>query len=397
MTAPTWVWILGSCVSRDAFNEEGGGFEIAQYWARTSLASAFCTRCVEGVELERVTSAFQRRMVEGDVRKLLPEQLRSATADVFLVDFIDERFDLLEGPDAGLCTLSNELVSSGFQLEGGKLIASGSDEFFARWERGWRALVAALRDRDELHKLRLHKTYWSAKKADGTGFLPSYPDQSVAAANAFLERLYARASQDVPSAQIIECASEWRVGALEHRWGPSPFHYVAGYYRDFMRRLRDSVAVPQAAHRLARGELLTPGSTGVQLRHLALGPAPIWIDLSEVAGSMVAVRAVVRGGSGLGLRRALVCMDFGSTDHVDLEVMELTRSHDAKVGAYRYLNTGPGVHETTFDLELPEATDRLRLGVRAWWPEDGLELEMLSVEETKRRPARPFSSVDAAG
>lgn len=401
MTVPTWVWILGSCVSRDAFNEEGGGFEIAQYWARTSLASAFCARCVEGVELERVTSAFQRRMVEADVRKLLPEQLRSATADVFLVDFIDERFDLLEGPDGSLCTLSNELVSSGFQLESGQLIASGSEEFFTRWELGWAALVAALRDRGELHKLRLHKTYWSSNKMDGSGFLPSYPDQHIAAANAFLERLYARAAQDVPSAQIIQCASDWRVGAVEHRWGPSPFHYVTGYYRDFMRRLRDSVPVSQgplpAAHRLAREELLTPGSSGVELRHLALGPEPIWIELNEVAGSRVAVRAVVHGGGGVGLRRALVCMDFGSTDHVDLEAMALVRSHDPKVGAYRYLNTGAGRHETTFELELPEGTERLRLGLRAWWPEDRLELEMLSVRETTRLPSQPVISIDASG
>jgi hypothetical protein len=385
---PTRVWILGSCVSRDALNEAGGGFELAQYWARTSLASAFCARGVEGVELDRIASAFQRRMVEGDVGKLLPDQLHIAKADVFLVDFIDERFDLFEGPGGGVCTLSNELASSGFRSEAGELIASGSDEFFWRWEQGWRALVAALRHKGELHKLRLHQAYWSSKKEDGTGFLPSYPDGYVTAANAFLARLHARASEDVPSAQVIECPSELMVGAVEHRWGPSPFHYVAGYYRDFMRRLRDSLpvapSVPSPASQRARGKLLTLESGGVELRDSALAPDPIWLDLSELAGSNVAIRAVVRGASGVGPRRALVCMDFGATESVNLEALELTRSHDPEVGAYRYLNTGAGAHETTFHLDLPEGTDRLRLGVRAWWPEDELELETLSVRESRR-------------
>ncbi len=380
------VWILGSCVTRDALAEDTEGFELVEYWARTSLASAFSATPVGSVQLSNIASSFQRRMVEGDVKKLIPSQLTAAKAELYVVDLIDERFDLCQTPDGGLCTVSNELRSSGFTRDAGRIITSGSAEFFTLWERGWSALLATLREKGALDKLRIHKAYWSTNNEDRSGFLPSYPASSILAANDFLDRLYARVAQDVPREHIIECPADLVVGALQHKWGLSPFHYVTPYYREFMRRLRESQRSARSAS--ARVEFSAPKGGPRELRDVALSAEPVWLDLRGLGGSKVVVNAKLQGGSGLGERRALVTVDFGTDQYVDAAELGLASSHDPRVGAYRYLTTGPGARETSFTLTLPPFCDRARLGVRSWWPDDWLQLETLSVNE----PARPTSA-----
>jgi len=379
----TGVWILGSCVTRDALAEDSEGFELIEYWARTSLGSAFSERSVDSVEFAKIASPFQRRMVEADVKKLLPSRLENAKSDLYVVDFIDERFDLYEAPGGGLCTLSNELLSSGFACEGGRVIASGSDEFYSLWERGWRKLVSTLSREWHLDRLRIHKAYWSTSNEDGSGF-PTYPNEHIVAANAFLDRLYARVTQDVPRHQVVECPRNLIVGAAGHRWGASPFHYVTPYYQEFMGNLRETVTASRTGRAAPAPRALVEASMPqpVELRDIELTANPAWLDLRELAGSTVAVRAIVRGGSGVRERRALITMDFGAGHRVDLAELGLARSHDPNVGAYRYLATGHGAHETSFSLKLPDNTDSLRLGVRTWWAEDWMKLETLSITET---------------
>ncbi len=385
MTGQTSVWILGSCVTRDALSEAGEGFELVEYWARTSLGSAFSEKPVDSVELFNISSAFQRRIVEADVKKLVPSLLKDAQADLYVIDLIDERFDLCEVPDGGLCTLSNELVSSGFARTSGRIITSGSDEFYSHWERGWEELVSTLRAKGALDKLRIHKAYWSTTNEAHSGFLPSYPASQILAANAFLDRLYARVAEDVPREHMVECPPDLTVGAIEHRWGLSPFHYITPYYREFMRRLLDtlirsrtlpSVPAPQGVI-----EASVPDSSELELRDVELTEEPIWLDLRRLAGSTVQLQATVCGGGGVGERRALVSMDLGGGHGVDLAQLGFASSHDPAVGAYRYLTTGPGPNETRFSLRLPEGTDRLRLGVRSWWPADSVRLQALTITE----------------
>lgn len=392
------IWILGSCVTRDALSEDGAGFRLVEYWARTSLGSAFSSATVDSVELAKIPSPFQRRMVEADVKKLLPGLLRQAKSDLYVVDLIDERFDLSEAPSGALCTLTNELLSSGFAPQPGRVIASGSDEFYALWEGGWRALVQTLRDKDELRKLRVHKAYWSTVRDDGAGFSPSYPKDYIAAANDFLARLYARVAEDVPQEHLIECGVKLTIGAADHKWGPSPFHYVTPYYREFMRRLRETIssrpaARPASASRTTH-EVSAAAVGDAVLRNIELNAHPVWLDLKRLAGTTVEVRAVVRGGQSVSPRRALIMLDFGSNHQVRVAELGLTRSHDPQVGAYRYLQTGHGSHETRFSLELPRDCEKLRLGVRSWWAEDWLQLEALSVTSPETSASTTLLSVD---
>ena len=94
----TAVWILGSCVTRDAFNEDGDGFTLGEYWARTSLGSAFSARPVDSVELDKIASPFQRRMVEADVTFVTAPRTEAYGKVVVFLDLEGNRWDLVGPP-----------------------------------------------------------------------------------------------------------------------------------------------------------------------------------------------------------------------------------------------------------------------------------------------------------
>lgn len=234
------VAIFGSCVTRDAFNlEEAGRFELVSYFAKSSLASAFDPVEVPDSYSARLASAFQRRIVQADFAKSFAKALAGLEFDMLLLDAIDERFSLCAFESGGLCTVSTELASTGFNQSrpAGRLIRSGTDEFFSLWERGWAALLAALAAGGRLDRLRINKAFWSERDAEGADYAPAYPRERIAGANAFLRRLYQRMAEDLPGGQFLEFEPGLLVGAAEHRWGRCPFHYAPEYYASLLARL----------------------------------------------------------------------------------------------------------------------------------------------------------------
>lgn len=178
-------------------------------------------------------------MVEIDTQKQLGSVLLDLDFDVLLIDLIDERFDLFEDNVGGVCTVSNELLSSGFALSKsrGRLVKSGSDEFFCLWETGWKRLIERLGDRNAIQKLCVNEVYWARVAADGQGFLPTYDDARVCAANELLARMYARMKSDIRDEQFLRFSPASLVGAVHHRWGRSPFHLVDHYYSALLEKL----------------------------------------------------------------------------------------------------------------------------------------------------------------
>ena len=137
--------ILGSCVSRDIFEFcDASDFEIVEYFARTGLASLNGAPAIDQVALDQIISPFQRRVVSYDMDKSFWTKLESLSFDLLLLDFIDDRFDLMRTKDGGLFTLSNEYVSAAGQPPRRRRIASTSKEKRRLWLAGWQRLLTEL-------------------------------------------------------------------------------------------------------------------------------------------------------------------------------------------------------------------------------------------------------------
>jgi hypothetical protein len=252
-TPPTRVLILGSCASRDAFGSAAApapGFSVVDYHARTSLASLAAAAPALDVDVTKIASSFQRRMVQRDVQKSVFERLGRVEFDILLLDFIDDRFNLLVFADGGALTESNELRAAHPQLrpQAACLVEPFSADFEARWEHGWARLWRELGTIGRHEAVLVNPVFWATHQEDGTA-LPNQP--LIAAANRYLAGRYERLARDLPAHQFIAYDRSVFASSSAHRWGPAPFHYTAAVeqacragVRRHHRRLLDQTGAP---------------------------------------------------------------------------------------------------------------------------------------------------------
>ena len=241
MNSPTRLLIFGSCVSRDILNyqQDKTQLVVVDYYARSSIASLGARPIELPSAVQNIRSKFQKRMVERDFGKDFLTDLAGLQFDILLLDLIDERFNLYLEPGGEACTLSSELLSTGFpgDSSGGSTIHSGSEEFWRLWEAGWLILLNELRRLGVLDCLVVNQVFWGSRTESGGSFEPHYSSRKIDSANKFLARMYRRIEADIPSEQFLRFDHELMAGSVTHRWGISPFHFVDGYYHSAIKQL----------------------------------------------------------------------------------------------------------------------------------------------------------------
>jgi hypothetical protein len=234
------LFIIGSCVSRDALSliEEVTDIELVRYVARTSFASQACRPWRDNVVLDAVASAFQRRMVEFDMRKSVLAAVDSTPFDVLLIDLIDDRFALLEYKQGCFATASSEFVKAVGGKPRGRRISNSSDEFEALWTAGFSSLVKFLDEKKLTHTLRINQVFWAERDSNGNA-IPNVNAQVIQDANERLARRYEQIKTLVPAAVFYQYPDACFVADANHRWGLSPYHYAPDLYRATLSHLRN--------------------------------------------------------------------------------------------------------------------------------------------------------------
>lgn len=235
------IFILGSCVSRDAFEAAGAGLVLAGYLARTSLASAFGEQAAPEPlrrQARGLQSSFQRRMVATDLGKEAGQILRAGGFDHLLLDLIDERFPLVRigGSDRSptLVTLSAELAS--LCRPGGRRVDPGTPLHWAQWCKG----VGRLLEHVPPERIVLNPARWATRSTRGE--LLQGQDE-IRKANGILDRMY-----DHLMGRLGIRAITYAGGFLadpDHKWGLAPFHYPTEIYIEAMAQLRSLVGIEQ--------------------------------------------------------------------------------------------------------------------------------------------------------
>lgn len=239
------IAIFGSCVTRDAMEyAKDFPLELVGYYARSSLGSAFYQQKAEGFDFQEIPSSFQRRIVKFDFLKEFPDFLNNSEFDLIIYDPIDERFSLAKLKDDSLFTLSNEAKIIESQFGGDfRLIRSGSAEFYDLWELGWEAFIKKLDASGSRKKLRINKVYWSSVSECGDDFSPTFTKEKIGEHNKFLDRLYQRMEVDLCSEQFYAFDPIFFIGAENHKWGKSPFHYTDAYYKALTEKIFSNVKI----------------------------------------------------------------------------------------------------------------------------------------------------------
>ena len=218
------VFILGSGVSMDALEQGPGRFEVVNYLSRTSMASIGMPR-VEDDEVRRkvagIASPLQQRMLLNDLDKTTTSLIKATPHDILLLDFVDERFNLLLS-GRSLFSLSGELEKSGVETEGRVVVTPDSDSFLSLWLAGLGRLLSEV----DPAKVVLNRAYWAEHFPDGS-------DASsrgwIQRNNAVLQRLY-DAVDKYWSLRRIDYPREILVADPGHKWGVAPYHYTGAFY-----------------------------------------------------------------------------------------------------------------------------------------------------------------------
>ena len=106
------IFISGSCVTRDAFSLLPTQFVLEEYVARYSVARIPYQAIQNKNFIIALASNFQKKLVENDIYNRLIGIIKKTDFDFFIMDFIDERFGLVQFEDTYV-TASSEFMNSG--------------------------------------------------------------------------------------------------------------------------------------------------------------------------------------------------------------------------------------------------------------------------------------------
>ena len=248
------VAILGSCVTRDLWRMMGAPTDDLLYVSRTRLPSLFAPR-LQGLVLHEGLRPDLRpnpaQALRADLTKTALARLAAFRPDVVILDFIDERFDLLVGA-GGAVTASWELETSGWDallpMEALRRLDALGDADVTLWRRGLDALATLFTPGGALSGARvvLHEAAWADAMRTSSGRSEALdPDLEITpgrrasrvAHNARLARMHAATRATLPGLEVVKALDSLIVSDPDHIWGLSPFHYIPDYYAEVWRQL----------------------------------------------------------------------------------------------------------------------------------------------------------------
>lgn len=245
MTSTVRLSIFGSCVSRDPLEfAPDPQFRVPEYIARISMAGLATPPLAFDSSWHSKHGRFLQRCAASDFSKDVIKRLTSTPFDYLMLDFIDERFDLLEV--RGSLVSNIPLVASpGFLAAYGaearklpRLEAAASE----KWREGLRRFFEAMRKAGVADdRIILHEATWALATRDADAVTaPLKPPYDALAPqhNALLESYFAEVQRIAPQVKVLRVAPEFLAADPNHKWSIEPFHYVQAYYPAFMHELR---------------------------------------------------------------------------------------------------------------------------------------------------------------
>lgn len=240
------VFIHGSCITRDIFRINNEKFSVEEYVARTSIPSVVSPAWPAALEeFSAVQSAFQKRMLLIDFNKLLFERIAQTTFDYYLIDLIDERFNLIKS-DQRMITKSAELIQSNYLSRKIKYTDIKRLNFPVQdWKSNCVEYMDRLKQIVPEEPIVIFEGFWAEKYRNLEGNIALFDGKNnfqlsyIKQINQLMRVYYDYLSYLLPKASIIRFPEA--LAAENHQWGLSPFHYEQDQYHSVYRTLCDLI------------------------------------------------------------------------------------------------------------------------------------------------------------
>lgn len=228
------VFILGSCATRDAFEFPfSEKLKLADYNARTSLASLVCKPRIERQVLDQIPSSFQKRMVERDMSKKFWLRLEGYSNGALVIDLVDDRFRLRRFRDGSAHTVSAEYGKTRkfWSKDPSTTYDFDHAEVDALWRVGLDKLSSVYETTQNLTLLVNCVYFLPTADAGDNG-----PD-GTAKMNDYLSSRYELLRERFGSPALIEYPEGMLATDAGHKWGLAPFHYSEDVYRHLVGQI----------------------------------------------------------------------------------------------------------------------------------------------------------------
>lgn len=234
--------ILGSCVTRDAFEYKPGFFDVSgNYFARGSIVSMMSPACSVSYSAILESNQWVKWLIVNDFEKNVLRIIKQKALDVVVIDLIDERFDILSwrGTYLNMSYEFRKSCSSFIDDPTSTTLERDSDFIHAVFENSARRLGDYLRDECSNTRVILHEVYasdWYVKDEEIILFEEGVRERNRVM-NRYFKYYYSVLKGSLDLSAVVRVPDEYNVANSTHRWGLAPFHFVDGYYKKFMENL----------------------------------------------------------------------------------------------------------------------------------------------------------------
>ncbi|MCI0766660.1 DUF6270 domain-containing protein [Bacillus sp. TL12] len=243
------MFILGSCDSRDIFRvyEEHKGYpkyEIIDYYARSSVISLIAKSLPYKEEQISLTSNFRRKSLYRDLDKTFVKDLKEIAkkVDYLVIDFMEERFDILKYNDTYL-TRSWEYRESNLQNEFNATVLDRFDSTLTKvWEENCLRFIEELKryfrpEQIILNDVQMVNSYFK----DGQMHL--FENQEyICNFNKVVAHYNQYFKENFEGINVIRPKDKsYFYCDAKHLWGCFPYHFNDRYYLELEKQMREII------------------------------------------------------------------------------------------------------------------------------------------------------------
>ncbi|MCI8441093.1 MAG: hypothetical protein HFG27_00980 [Provencibacterium sp.] len=232
------------------YQQAAPSLQLSTYIARQSVFSATSSPIMYEENEIHLESAFQKRLVMNDLSKQSFHSFQRDGSQFLLIDFIDERYNLISFGKS-LLTGSVEMMNSGFLEDKKYKVISRQKEQLrgGAYAPGGRLFIKAMDDfvLNLLNiypatRLILHKAYLVNFYRNQRGEilpLPPKKSQNNDWINAMLKEMYSYMENKIPHLRPVQ--ADGYAADENHKWGLAAMHYEEMYYIDILNQITQIV------------------------------------------------------------------------------------------------------------------------------------------------------------
>lgn len=191
----------------------------------------------QDIELE---SKFQRHTMAMDMNKKVYNELKNNASDYLIIDFIDERYDIVIC-DSKRASYTFEAISSKYfdnkkikivnkKVVGNKIMVNGEE-----YDSYIDAFAKKIVELYNPQQIILHCAYMCDQYFDENDNLQYFSDDEIKInheVNNILQRMYERIQIRIPGIHVLDFVGENFHASSKNMWGLRAMHYEENYYKN---------------------------------------------------------------------------------------------------------------------------------------------------------------------